>query len=440
MSVLLVGKSIDALTTAVVLASLGQRVVMYTDNLDDVLAQYHFEHELVALHQMYEAKGTIVIRAFESFVQERHDDAKLLWLFVSDRIFDELDIEQLIAILNDQPSQRIPVIFSGIKEVGVFDRLANCLIRDAVYYLPFVFLTDTKAYMSMLNPSLLLIGIKDASARMTGVNGGALPNSLTPILNAAQAVQVADIKTVEFARSGIMAMLATRVSLMNELSRLADRIGVDISTISTIMGQDLRIGASYLTAGTGFAGRTLPSELATLQASFETAEVKSPVISAVSKLNDDQKELIFRKFWCHFDGFIDDRVVMIWGGSYKTGSGRTDNSPIHVLLPLLWSYNIRTRVAAGAAGDELSRLYGEHALLEVCAPDALDGVSALFVLNDIGVPDMQAVIRVLNEASTPVFDNNTWDRRAIHRLTAPYYGIGKHKAAHKNHTKQENTP
>ncbi|MFP3353580.1 hypothetical protein R0K04_19590, partial [Pseudoalteromonas sp. SIMBA_153] len=108
--------------------------------------------------------------------------------------------------------------------------------------MPFVLLQDGDAYSSMLNPSLWLLGEKTASSSQH-------LDVLKPLVQHARATHHADIAMIEFARSSIMAMLATRVSFMNEMSRLADSQNVDISQVSRIMGLDERVGSSYLKAG-----------------------------------------------------------------------------------------------------------------------------------------------------------------------------------------------
>ena len=133
---------------------------------------------------------------------------------------------------------------SGIEQLGDVSALAQRLQRAWVYYVPFVFLKDGDAYNSMLNPSLWLLGEKT-------VNSSNHLQVLKPLMQHAHATHHADISTIEFARSSIMAMLATRVSFMNEMSRLADSQQVDIKQVSHIMGLDERVGSSYLQAGWG---------------------------------------------------------------------------------------------------------------------------------------------------------------------------------------------
>ena len=430
----LVGHSIEAITSAVVLASLGHVVHLYAgkDVLTQQLQQYGFEHHLQALWQMYEQQQQIVSYALPKSADEliqryevasdndEKELAALYWLFL-DSISSVWLENSWITAFNHSHEQSLPLIMSGIKQLGAVAALSQRLQRAWVYYLPFVFLKDGDAYSSMLNPSLWLLGEKTP-------NSSHHLNMLQPLMQHARATHHADIATIEFARSSIMAMLATRVSFMNEMSRLADSYQVDIQQVSHIMGLDERVGSSYLQAGWGFGGNTLPTELLQLQQSSKAQSLAMPLLQSVVHINEDQKELIFRKFWQYFDGFIDNKTVMIWGGSYKAGSGRTAESAIHPLLALLWSYNIRTLVYSDKAQTELAALYKQQPLLDLINNpyQQLNAAQAIFIIS--WLPENRLDIAKLNEQAMPVFDaQNALSRTQIDGLVGDYMGIGRAK-------------
>jgi UDPglucose 6-dehydrogenase len=344
----------------------------------------------------------------------------LYWLFL-DSIKPTWNDDNWITAFNHSHQQALPVIMSGIEQLGAISALSERLQRAWVYYVPFVFLQDGDAYNSMLNPALWLLGEKTADSNQH-------LEMLQPLMQHARAAHYADIATIEFARSSIMAMLATRVSFMNEMSRLADSQNVDISQVSRIMGLDERVGSSYLQAGWGFGGNTLPTELAKLQQSSKLHSLDMPLLQSVVHINEDQKELIFRKFWQYFDGFIDNKTVMIWGGSYKAGSGRTAGSAIHPLLVLLWSYNIRTLVYSDKAQGELAALYEQQPLLELTSSpyQRINDAQAVFLIS--WSPRDRLDIDKINQQAMPVFDSqNIFTRSQIARLVGDYVGIGRAK-------------
>ena len=439
----LIGHSIEAITSAVVLASLGQQVHLYADQeiLTQQLQQYSFEHHLQALWQMYTQQQHIVsfalpdsaeklIKIYEVATPTSSDAINeqqqinqptavaLYWLFLDsiDPIWTE---DNWLSAFNHSQQQTQPVIMSGIKQLGNVAALSKRLQRAWVYYLPFVFLKDGDAYSSMLNPSLWLLGEKTPNSRHH-------LNMLQPLMQHAGATHYADIATIEFARSSIMAMLATRVSFMNEMSRLADSQQVDIQQVSHIMGLDERVGSSYLQAGWGFGGNTLPTELLSLQQSSAEQSLPMHLLQAVMHINEDQKEIIFRKFWQYFDGFIDNKTVMIWGGSYKAGSGRTAGSAIHPLLALLWSYNIRTLVYSDKAQTELAALYDQQPLLQLIDNpyQSINKAQAVFILS--WSPENRLDVNALNQQAMPIFDaQNILTRVQIDSLVGDYMGIGR---------------
>ncbi|MGO2996893.1 MAG: UDP-glucose/GDP-mannose dehydrogenase family protein [Moraxellaceae bacterium] len=438
----LVGHSIEAITSAVVMASLGQCVHLYADKvlLAQQLEQYGFEHHLQALWQMYEQQQLIshhplpksadqLLQCYDKTGDGTHNDADnppkpasvaLYWLFLDS--IDAIWLEDgWITAFNHSHQQSLPLIMSGIQALGQVAALAQRLQRAWVYYVPFVFLKDGDAYSSMLNPSLWLLGEKTPeSSQHLAV--------LKPLMQHASASHYADIATIEFARSSIMAMLATRVSFMNEMSRLADNYHIDIQQVSNIIGLDDRIGSSYLQAGWGFGGNTLPSELTQLLHSSQAHSLDMPLLESVIHINEDQKELIFRKFWQYFDGFIDNKTVMIWGSSYKPKSGRTVGSAIHPLLALLWSYNIRTLIYSDKSQAELATRYGQQPLFQLVVDpyEQLPNTHAIFIVS--WSPRDQLDIGKINQQAMPIFDaQNALTRTQIDSLVGDYMGIGRTK-------------
>ncbi len=429
----IIGHSIEAITSAVVLASLGQTVHLYAEMtlLEQQLLQYGFEYHLQALWQLYLQQQQIIskplpntaaalVSIYEQSYTGNGSTVQLYWLFL-DSIKTTWSENEWLMAFNHSCQQTLPLILSGIEPLGKVAQLASSLQRAWVYYVPFVFLQDGKAYSSMLTPSLWLLGEKTADSRQQ-------LGALKPLMVHARAYHTADIATIEFARSSIMSMLATRVSFMNEMSRLADSQQVDIQQVSRIMGLDARVGDSYLQAGWGFGGNTLPAELECLQQSGQARRVEMPLLQAVIHINEDQKELIFRKFWQYFDGFIDNKTVMIWGGSYKAGSGRTEGSAIHPLLSLLWSYNIRTLIYSDKAQAELAQRYGQQPLFQLIdSPyQQLDSAQALFIMS--WSPHYKLDITQINNYAMPIFDAQAaLSREQLDLLIGDYVGIGRTK-------------
>jgi len=410
-SILLIGCTNESINTAIWLASLNKSVQLLADDsaVSHTLASYKFDHQMSALWQMYTQTGQIT-------VVDTPATAAYVWLFL-----DAQGVDEQLASLLDTTAQ---VVLSGSVAIGDVATLANEFVTSQVCYVPFVFMKGGTGFGSLSSPDMVMIGEKTLGVHTTN-------ELLLMLLSRTDKQFVGDIKTVEFARAGIMAMLATRLSFVNEMARLADASGVDITTVQAVMGLDKRIGKDYLSAGWGFGGQTLPTEVELLDQFFKQNQVQSHLLSTVSQINEDQKELIFRKFWRYFDGFIDGKSVMIWGAGYRTGTGRTTNSAIHPLLKLLWSYGIKMSIYAQNTGFELTQIYGDEPLFDLCN-DAYDlaGRDALFILNwsEAVLPNIEQ----LNQFGLPIFDaKNILNNQLIAHYVGDYHGIGR------NHSKVE---
>lgn len=418
-TVYIIGANHEAINAGILLASLNKKVHLLSVKhaIDEVLFHYHFDRQINALWSLYVNENKIIHHHKNSlddvFDFIKQSQGALIWLFIDDMADDEL---ALFVKTQDNPHSQI--ILSGMDDIGKIQQIADDMVSKWVYYLPFIFMKDGANFSSFYQSDLVLIGEKTTNSVIKC-------EIISFIKSQAKKCQIDDIKTIEFARSAIMAMLATRLSFINEMTRLADKKNVNIKHIEKIMGSDGRIGSAYLGAGWGFGGRTLPNELALLKNQFDSQHVKADVLTAVIDVNADQKELIFRKFWRYFNGFIENKTVMIWGAGYRIGAGLSTNSAIHPLLTLLWSYEIKTVVYANNTTIELQQLYGDEPLFSITnQPYALNHTDSLFIINwsELMPPD----VHELNKHNIPIFDaKNILSDDEIKILTSDYIGIGR---------------
>lgn len=404
----LIGINHESINTAIFLASGDWQVSVLASQkqIDEILTTYQFDRQLLLLWHLYVSDNKILVK----------DELKSLnhyWLF-----FDENNDNNDIALELNPSSQ---VLLSGAKSLNFFANFANQLATNWVYYVPFNFLKDGNNFNAFFKIELLLIGekVKDSFAKS---------EILLSLIKNSDKQYFADIKTIEFARASIMGMLATRLSFINEMARLADSENINIHQVQTIMGMDKRIGKDYLKAGWGFGGKTLPNELTHLLDKFNANQVDTALLKSVIDVNNDQKELIFRKFWQYFNGFIDNKTVVIWGAGYRTGTSRTTNSAIHQLLALFWSYQIKTIVYTVNTTNELKGLYGDNPLFELThSPyDNLANAHALFILN--WAENQKINLDELNQVALPIFDGkNLLTADNIDGYKGEYFGIGINK-------------
>lgn len=410
-SVVMVGLNHQTINACIFLASLDWQITLLASDMavDELLANYRFDKQVLMLWQWYCHEGNIRLSG-EALHQTNAD---YYWLFL-----DNLDIDELDKMHASPTSQ---FILTGVGAIGSIFNVALRLKSAWVYYLPFIFMKEGANFNSFFHIDLLLIGEKTRHSANKSL-------ILAYFIHHSQKQHLSDIKTVEFARVAITGMLATRLSYINELARLADAEGVDIHTIEAMMGADRRIGQDYLKAGWGFGGQSLPSELGHLMRAFNDNRLDVALVQAVQDINSDQKELIFRKFWQYFNGFIDGKTVMIWGAGYRAGAGLSTNSAVHPLLALLWSYGITTKVYAVFTKEELARRYSDEIkdgkMVLVDDPYALGGCDGLFIINwhSQEAPNWHR----LNEFGLPIFDGkNLLNDETVANLAGFYTGIGR---------------
>lgn len=420
-TVYILGINYEAINAAILLASLEMSVAVVglVNELEQTLYHYKFDHQMCMLWQLYRSQQRIgLIDDVHSLLTDRvAHDAHVFWLFIDE--LSDIFCQNFARLCHNCHSQ---ILLSGSSTIGKMQALAERFKSPWVFYLPFIFMKDGANFHSLFAPDLVLIGEKTASSHLEST-------ILAFFVNHAKKHHIGDIKTIEFARSSIMAMLATRLSLMNELARLADSEGINIKQVQTMIGKDERIGSAYLSAGWGFGGKSLPGELCLLTDKFTQNHVSTSLLEAVSSINEDQKELIFRKFWCYFDGFIEDKQVVIWGAGYRKGTGRTINSAIHPLLKLLWSYDIFVTIYGNNTLFELQELYANNPRLQFSNDpySPLEQADALFIINWSLVisPD----IGRLNQIRLPIFDaKNILSDDDVQAYQGMYFGIGRQKS------------
>ena len=194
----------------------------------------------------------------------------------------------------------------------------------------------------------------------------------------------------------------------------------------SLLKLDNRLGVGFLKAGWGYGGSTLPKENEILKKHLLDLKLSANIVDEVVYINNDQKELIFRKLWQHFDSHIASKSIMIWGAGYKEGTGRTKGSAIHSVLPLLWGHNAITTVYDPLAKNELSEEYNSDERLKFTdSPyDNLEHIDAIIIIN--WSEEYRPDISLINKNKTPIFDaRNILRRVEIQELEGYYTGIGR---------------
>ncbi|AFL75999.1 UDP-glucose dehydrogenase family protein [Thiocystis violascens] len=238
-----------------------------------------------------------------------------------------------------------------------------------------------------------------------------------------------DIRSAEFTKYAANAMLATKISFMNELSNIAEAVGADIEKVRTGIGSDPRIGYQFIYPGCGYGGSCFPKDVRALEQTARGLGYDPQLLHAVEAVNFRQKELLFKKISDYFGGDLKGRSIALWGLAFKPNTDDMREASSRVLMESLWAAGGRAQAFDPVAMEETRRLYGERADL-LLAPDAvsaLDGADALAIVTEwsqFRSPDFALIKDRLK--SPAIFDGrNILDGRLATAAGLTYVSIGR---------------
>jgi len=238
-----------------------------------------------------------------------------------------------------------------------------------------------------------------------------------------------DIRSAELTKYAANAMLATKISFMNELANLAERLGADIENVRIGIGADPRIGYHFIYPGCGYGGSCFPKDVKALERTARDVDYSAQLLQAVEAVNERQKHLLFDKITRHFGGKLAGRTIALWGLAFKPNTDDMREAPSRVLMESLWARGVRVRAHDPAAMAETRRLYGERADLTLCETpgEALQGADALAICTEWNLfrsPDFHALKATLKQPV--IFDGrNLYDPALLGREGFSYYAIGR---------------
>jgi UDPglucose 6-dehydrogenase len=244
---------------------------------------------------------------------------------------------------------------------------------------------------------------------------------------------VMDIRSSELTKYAANAMLATKISFMNELANIAERVGADIEKVRVGIGSDPRIGYSFIYPGAGYGGSCFPKDVQALVRSSREVGHQPEILSAVESVNKRQKELLFDKITRHFGATtLKGRTVAVWGLAFKPNTDDMREAPSRTLIDLLSTAGVGVRAYDPVAGTEAKRLYSDKKDFVLCrnAYEAVEGADALAIVTEwqeFRSPDFERLKKLLK--SPLIFDGrNLYDPAMVSRFGLTYYAIGRGKA------------
>lgn len=238
-----------------------------------------------------------------------------------------------------------------------------------------------------------------------------------------------DVRSAELTKYAANAMLATKISFMNELANLAERVGADIELVRHGIGSDKRIGYSFIYAGCGYGGSCFPKDINALVRSANKVGYDAALLKAVERVNTHQKQLLFQKIDTHFKGDLTGKVFALWGLAFKPNTDDMREAPSRILIKSLLEAGANIQAYDPEAMDESRRIFGDReGLIYYENPEkTLEGANALLIVTEwqeFRSPNFERIKQLLLEPV--IFDGrNLYDPIHLKRDGFIYYGIGR---------------
>ncbi len=285
------------------------------------------------------------------------------------------------------------------------------------------FLKEGAAVADCQRPDRIVIGTHSARAE-------ALMRELyEPFNRNHDKILVMSPRSAEMTKYAANCMLATRISLMNEMAIVAEGLGADIESVRQGIGSDQRIGYHFIYAGAGYGGSCFPKDISALVKSAQQIGMDPFILNAVEARNQAQKRVIFEKLKSHFQGELRNKVIALWGLAFKPNTDDMREAPSRVLMEALWAEGAKVQAYDPAAMEEAQHLYGNKPELMLVGTKeaALTNADALVIMTEwrqFKAPNFDAIKQALK--SPAIFDGrNLFEPARMKERGFDYFGIGR---------------
>lgn len=285
------------------------------------------------------------------------------------------------------------------------------------------FLKEGAAVEDFMRPDRIVLGVDDEQAVRL------LRSLYTPFNRNHDRLVVMDTKSAELTKYAANAMLATRISFMNELALLAEKMGADIENVRHGIGSDPRIGYHFLYAGCGFGGSCFPKDVKALQRTAREYGSNLHILKAVEIANDRQKEVLLDKIATKFGDTLPGKKIALWGLAFKPNTDDMREAPSRVLIEGLWAQGATITAYDPVAMHEARRIFGDDTRLKLVDTPmaALEGADALVIVTEwkmFRAPDFSAIRSKLKYPV--IFDGrNMYEPNNVRAEGIEYFGIGR---------------
>ncbi len=316
------------------------------------------------------------------------------------------------------------VVDKSTVPVGTADKVKDTIARVTSQPFDVVsnpeFLKEGAAIDDFLKPDRVVIGADSERAR------NVMGDLYAPFCRTENRILFMDTRSAELTKYASNAMLATRISFMNDIAVLCEKVGADVDAVRRGMGADQRIGYPFLFPGVGYGGSCFPKDVKALVATAREHAIEFDLLRAVERTNERQKRVLLQKAQKHY-GDLSGRTFAIWGLAFKPRTDDMREAPAIVMVEGLLGKGAKLAVHDPVAMDVARRHFGTRVRYAASPYEALDGADGLFILtewNDFRHPDFDRMRSLLKEPV--VFDGrNVFDPAKLRERGFAYHGIGR---------------
>jgi UDPglucose 6-dehydrogenase len=303
----------------------------------------------------------------------------------------------------------------------IADRLKELCGRDVDVASNPEFLKEGTAIEDFMKPDRMVMGVRRVEVAEV------LRDLYQPYLRTEKPFVVMSPESAEMTKYAANALLAAKISFINEMANICERLGADINEVRRGMGFDSRIGFAFLFPGVGFGGSCFPKDVRALSAAAREHGVDPLVLEAVHAVNEKQKILLIEKIEQHFEGNLGNKSIAVWGLAFKPGTDDVREAPALVLIDRLLEQGAKLRVHDPVAMENVRHAYGEKLVYCDRRDDALIGADALAIMTEwkqFVHPDFEEMGKLMRQKI--IFDGrNIYDPQRMREAGFTYYSIGR---------------
>lgn len=285
------------------------------------------------------------------------------------------------------------------------------------------FLKEGDAVKDCMRPDRIVVGTTSAQALEQ------MKRLYAPFNRNHERIVAMDVRSAELTKYAANAMLATKISFMNEMANIAERVGADIEMVRHGIGSDPRIGYSFIYPGAGYGGSCFPKDVQALERTARQYGYTAQILESVEAVNKRQKSKLFELVARHFNGDLKGKTFAVWGLAFKPNTDDMREASSRTLLSLLWQVGANAQVFDPEAMHETRRIFGERSDLvySESPANALENADALIVVTEwktFWSPDFKKIKATLKTPA--IFDGrNIYDPLEVEAAGLAYYGIGR---------------